>query len=312
MKKIVLFACSQMQKLAESIANQHAELIELGCVKWDKFRDGYPKPFICDVGKMVKNRDVVFLASFDQLINIFEQLSVIYALPNYLARSLKIFLPYCPTATNERVDREGEVATAVTLARLFRATPTTKLGRSELVIFDIHDERERFYFSNDINIVCRLESVMPFFKQIVQEKLGDDFRIAFPDEGAFKRFEKFFPDNPKIICEKRREGDKRIVRIKEGSAEGRRVVIVDDLVRSGETLEQCRIAIMNAGASEVACISTHMPEDGWKRFVNKPAGEGFSNFWISNSCPRIAEEIGVQNPFQIISLSTLIGDIITE
>lgn len=40
--------------------------------------------------------------------------------------------------------------------------------------------------------------------------------------------------NPsQVICTKVRDGDKRIVRLKEGTARGRHVVIVDDLVQSG-------------------------------------------------------------------------------
>ncbi|RZR92167.1 hypothetical protein BHM03_00020424 [Ensete ventricosum] len=45
----------------------------------------------------------------------------------------------------------------------------------------------------------------------------------------------------KIVCAKVREGDKRIVRIKEGNPEGRHVVIVDDLVQSGGTLIECQV-----------------------------------------------------------------------
>lgn len=44
-----------------------------------------------------------------------------------------------------------------------------------------------------------------------------------------------------IVCNKVREGDKRIVRIKEGNPEGRHVVIVDDLVQSGGTLRECQV-----------------------------------------------------------------------
>ena len=43
-----------------------------------------------------------------------------------------------------------------------------------------------------------------------------------------------------VICTKVRDGDKRIVRLKEGSARGRHVVIVDDLVQSGGTLVECQ------------------------------------------------------------------------
>ena len=43
-----------------------------------------------------------------------------------------------------------------------------------------------------------------------------------------------------VICTKVRDGDKRIVRLKEGSPKGRHVVIVDDLVQSGGTLIECQ------------------------------------------------------------------------
>ena len=36
-----------------------------------------------------------------------------------------------------------------------------------------------------------------------------------------------------------RDGDKRIVRLKEGNAKGRHIVIMDDLVQSGSTLLEC-------------------------------------------------------------------------
>jgi adenine/guanine phosphoribosyltransferase-like PRPP-binding protein len=50
-----------------------------------------------------------------------------------------------------------------------------------------------------------------------------------------------------IVCAKVREGDNRIVRIKEGDPAGRHVVIVDDLVQSGGTLIECQV-----------CKSMHM------------------------------------------------------
>jgi hypothetical protein len=48
------------------------------------------------------------------------------------------------------------------------------------------------------------------------------------------------PPRAQVICTKVRDGDKRIVRLKEGVAKGRHVVIVDDLVQSGGTLIECQ------------------------------------------------------------------------
>lgn len=46
-----------------------------------------------------------------------------------------------------------------------------------------------------------------------------------------------------MICTKVREGDKRIVRLKEGNPAGCHVVIVDDLVQSGGTLIECQVPL---------------------------------------------------------------------
>lgn len=48
--------------------------------------------------------------------------------------------------------------------------------------------------------------------------------------------------NCQIVCAKVREGEQRIVRLKEGDPKGRHVVIVDDLVQSGGTLKECQVS----------------------------------------------------------------------
>lgn len=45
-----------------------------------------------------------------------------------------------------------------------------------------------------------------------------------------------------IICTKVRDGNNRIVKLKEGDPTGRHVVIVDDLVQSGGTLIECQVS----------------------------------------------------------------------
>eukprot|EP00983_Pelagomonas_calceolata_P042320 1138457-Pelagomonas_calceolata.AAC.1 len=64
-----------------------------------------------------------------------------------------------------------------------------------------------------------------------------------------------------VICTKVRDGDKRIVRIKEGNPAGRHVIIVDDLVQSGGTLIECHAVLARAGAKHenVRSASTGIP-----------------------------------------------------
>ena len=147
----------------------------------------------------------------------------------------------------ERVETEGDVATAFSLARILSNIPPSRGGPTSLVIFDIHALQERFYFG---------DAVLPLFESgvpLLIERLKslpdhDNITIAYPDEGAWKRFHNAFKDYPEVICSKVRDGNKRIVRVKEGEAKGRHVVIVDDLVQSGGTLIECHATLANMGA----------------------------------------------------------------
>lgn len=55
---------------------------------------------------------VIYIGSFHDPALFFEQLSIVYAIPKYLAKSFTFILPFFPTGTMERVDLEGQIATA--------------------------------------------------------------------------------------------------------------------------------------------------------------------------------------------------------
>ena len=63
----------------------------------------------------------------------------------------------------------------------------------------------------------RLETAIPLLlREINLLSQENTVSIAFPDEGAFKRFHTMFTSFPTITCTKIRDGDKRIVKVKDG------------------------------------------------------------------------------------------------
>ena len=65
----------------------------------------------------------------------------------------------------------------------------------------------------------RLETAIPLLlREIKTLSKENAISIAFPDEGAFKRFHTMFTsfEFPTITCTKIRDGNKRIVRVKDG------------------------------------------------------------------------------------------------
>ncbi|XP_046581521.1 ribose-phosphate pyrophosphokinase 4-like isoform X1 [Haliotis rubra] len=274
-------------------------------IQWGKFNDGFPNLFIQEVKEMA-GKDVIFLGSFHSPEVIFEQLSILYAFPRYLAKSFHFILPYFPTGTMERVDREGQIATAKTLATLLSAIPLTSKGPAQIIIFDIHALQERFYFSD--NVIPRLDTAIQLLQREV-ERLEDrsNLAFAFPDDGAFKRFHLHFAGEQTIICAKIRDGDKKIVKVKEGNPEGKHVIIIDDLVQTGGTLKECGKVLLGRGAVAISAYVTHpvFPNESWKRFVDTDVP--FKNFWITDSIPH-AVDIAQHKPFKLLSLCDVVAE----
>ena len=173
----------------------------------------------------------------------------------------------------ERVTQEGQVATASTLARMFNNLPSCG-PPSCLIIYDLHTLQNRFYvqvrlsltsptclrslasdepaYSDPITIcgwvfrlpqghcIAQLETTIPLLKRALATREAEGKTpvdaIAFPDDGAAKRFGTMFDEFDQITCGKHREGDRRIITVMDGDPAGKHIIIIDDLVQSGGTL----------------------------------------------------------------------------
>lgn len=308
-KQVLLFYCVESEELARKVA-AHSPLITLQSINWRSFDDGFPNLFINNA-QDIRGQHVAFLASFSSPAVIFEQLSVIFALPRLFVASFTLVLPFFPTGSFERMEEEGDVATAFTMARILSNIPISRGGPTSVVIYDIHALQERFYFSD--NVMPLFETGIPLLKQrLDQLPDADKIVVAFPDDGAWKRFHKQLAHFPMVVCAKVREGDKRIVRIKEGNPAGCHVVIVDDLVQSGGTLIECQKVLAAHGATKVSAYVTHavFPKNSFERFTHKDddSEKAFTYFWITDSCPRTIKAIASKAPFEVLSLAGSIAD----
>eukprot|EP00210_Caulerpa_lentillifera_P007036 g6730.t1 len=187
-KDCLLFYCRESEHLAREIARLSPK-VQLGEICWDNFEDGFPKLFVKDALN-IRNRHVGFLASFFYPEAIFEQISVIYALPRLFVSSFTLVLPFFPTGAHERVESEGEVATAFTLARILSNIPLSRGGPTSLVTYDIHALQvllqinttsssllqERFYFGDAV--LPLFESGIPLLLDaFTQQPDRDDVRV---------------------------------------------------------------------------------------------------------------------------------------
>merc|ERR1719401_2684485 len=225
-----------MKETAQKVKAYMDDFAELSELEWKHFNDGFPDLAVKheDAARLESFSGTALIVSFHSPDVIFEQLCLLYALPRLRAKNFHIILPWFSTGTMERVEELGQIATASSLARMISACPPGPSGPATVVIYDIHALQEQFYFSDNILVV--LKSAVWLLKEELEsiKKANPDeaVAIAFPDDGAYKRFKAKFEGFPMIICNKVRDGDKRIVQIKEGDANKRHVIIIDDLVQS--------------------------------------------------------------------------------
>ena len=253
---------------------------------------------------------VIYICSLETR-TFFEQMSLLIALPRQGVSSLDVIIPYYPTGTMERVNVSSNspnvIATAETMSHMLSCIPITKNGPADIHIIDLHTLQNRFYFGDNIRI--HMDTAMNLLKDIIT----DDVVIAFPDDGAEKRFGDEFDRNPVIICGKVRKGDSRVITVqreiripKDKSKRSKKVVIVDDMCQSGGTINECRKALVDYGFEEIFVFVAHgvFPNESYKHFMKGGKYEGITKFFVTNSIPKSTDRLKGLNPFEVIDLAS--------
>lgn len=305
-----IIAAEACEPLARQMEQMYPDRFSFHPTSWGKFPDGTDNIEIGGFSpqNVISGEHVLFLASFHNNDVTLSQFQVMICLLQSFIESLTVVLPYSPVGTMERVVREGQVATAATYAHMFSSLPNC--GKpTRLMVYDLHTLQNRFYLHG--NAVASLQTAIPLLKKKIMETNIDC--IAFPDDGAAKRFSAMFEDMDGlevIVCGKTRgEGDQRTVVIQDGDASGKNIVIVDDLVQTGGTLYETGKVLKEAGAASVNAYVTHpvFPNDSWKLFNKGGDRACFDKFWVTNSIPTVSanlpEDDGV---FEILDLTDLI------
>lgn len=89
---------------------------------------------------------------------------------------------------------------------------------------------------------------------------GKDFVLASTDAGRAKWVESLANDmgvNAAFVFKRRISGRKTVITSISADVKGKKVVIYDDMIRSGGTLINAARAYKKAGATEISVVATH-------------------------------------------------------
>lgn len=176
------------------------------------------------------------------------------------ARSLSIVMPYFGYSTMERAVRRGEIVTAKNRARLVSSIPPCEAG-TRIFLFDLHTDGVEFYF-DDAHVTHHVYGAPIITKAMRTLCPSGDFVVGATDAGRAKWVESLARSlgvHPAFVY-KKRDGDSGKVALTGINADvrGREVIVYDDMIRTGTSLVQAGRAYLDAGASCIHALSSHL------------------------------------------------------
>eukprot|EP00930_Biecheleria_cincta_P062038 TRINITY_DN47552_c0_g1_i1.p1 TRINITY_DN47552_c0_g1~~TRINITY_DN47552_c0_g1_i1.p1 ORF type:complete len:336 (-),score=37.85 TRINITY_DN47552_c0_g1_i1:94-1101(-) len=313
----IVLAYKTCEALAERLHSTHPNRFTYYKTKWGKFQDSGMDDIM--VGgfqpvNVIKRAHVLFMADFNSNDAILSQMHVLVMLCESFLKTLTIVLPYYPVATMERVTVEGEVATASTVSRMLSGLPLHAGSPVRIMFYDLHTLQNRFYFHG--GAIASLHTAIPLLKKVLSESCDQITGIAFPDEGAQKRFGPMFKDfRNTVTCGKKRIGSERKVVIQDGDPSGHHILIIDDMVKSGGTLAECAKALKAAGANSISAYVTHaaFPGEAFKQFCRGGSRHVFEKFYVTNSNPMVSERLlSIPTEETVFSVLDLLPQIVAD
>jgi ribose-phosphate pyrophosphokinase len=167
----------------------------------------------------------------------------------------------------ERAVRPGEVVTAKTRARLLSSIPAASRG-NQVFLVDLHVSAIAYYFEGP------LRPVHVYAKTVINDAIrrlgGDTFVLACTDAGRAKWVESLANDlsvDAAFVYKRRLDGRRTEVTGVSANVAGKKVVIYDDMIRTGGSLMNAARAYRDAGASSIDAVATHgvFPEDALEK-----------------------------------------------
>jgi ribose-phosphate pyrophosphokinase len=256
---LMLFALAGTRDYGERVAG-HLDLTLAQHEERD-FEDGEFK--IRPLGA-VGRRDVFVLHSLygdggaspsDKLCRL---LIFIGALKDADAARVTAVVPYLCYARKDRRTQPRDPVTTKYVARMFEAC-----GADAVMTLDVHNLAA---FENAFRCpVTNLEATPLFAAHFAEALRHERIAIVAPDIGGAKRAENFrralaaeLPNEPSAaLVDKRRSGGGVSGELLVGEVRDRAVILLDDLISTGATLQRAALRCREAGARRIFAAATH-------------------------------------------------------
>jgi len=250
----------------------------------------------------VRGEDVFLIqsTSFPANDNLMELLVAIDALRRGSARRITAVIPYYGYARQDRKSGPRTPISAKLVANLI-----TTAGADRVLTLDLHAGQIQGFFDIPTD---NLFAAPVFIKDIKDRHNGNDLAIVSPDVGGVVRARAIAKrlNADLAIIDKRREraGVSEVMHII-GEVEGKRCILVDDIVDSAGTLCNAAAALTKDGAESVCAYVTHGVLSGGA--VARVSASPLEELVVTDSI-QATEAVRVSKNIRQITIAPLLGD----
>jgi ribose-phosphate pyrophosphokinase len=296
-----LVAGNSNRPLAEAISAHIKVPLARGIVR--RFAD---MEIFVEIQDNVRGQDVFVVqsTSFPANDNLMELLILIDALKRASARRITAVIPYYGYARQDRKPGPRTPISAKLVANLIE-----RAGADRVLTLDLHAGQIQGFFDIPTDNLF----AAPVIVRDIQDRTGGNgIVVVSPDVGGVVRARALAKriDVPIAICDKRRErpGESEVMNVI-GEVEGKRCILIDDIVDSGGTLVNAAEALIKHGAVEVSAYITHGVLSGGA--VSRIQNSRLKSLVITDSILP-TEAVKAARNIRVLSIAPLIGEAIVR
>lgn len=248
LERIRVFTGNANKELAGKICNILG--FPLGKANVTTFSDGETR---VEIDENVRGMDVFIIQSTCPPVNVtlMELLIMIDAMKRASADRITAVVPYYGYGRQDR-----KVAPRAPISAKLVADLITTAGANRVLSMDLHAGQIQGFFNIPVDNLFATSVLLDYMKK----NYLNDTVVVSPDTGGVERARSFGKrlGASLAIIDKRREGpnEAEVMNII-GNVDGKRVIILDDMIDTAGTVVQAATAMKAAGALEICVCCTH-------------------------------------------------------
>ncbi len=294
----IIFAGSSNPELSEAICRNLNQ--PPGNAKVKRFSDGEVQ---IEIDDNVRAKDVFVIQSTCHPVNdnLVELLLMIDAFKRSSARRITAVIPYFGYARQDK-----KVAPRVPISAKLVADLLTTAGANRVITMDLHAGQIQGFFDIPVDNLF----AAPVLIEYMRKNFSDETVIISPDAGGVERaraFAKRLNAGLAIIDKRRSSPNQAKAMAVIGNVEGKKAIILDDMVDTAGTLTEAANAIEANGASEVHACCTHPVLSG--PAVDRINDSAIKSLVVTDTIPLTGKPKTCEK-IVVLSISDLFGEAI--